>query len=390
MAIADAISAVLADSPAYFWDLQDAAAPYVDSGAGAQDLTVGSGSPAAQSSGPEDAFAVDYPGSAVLINTSVALAADNDFAIEFWIYLDTVIGGTPLRLNAPFLTCDFPDAHMRVIYQGVAILGSSSTTFVSGQWYQVGLVRDGGATSLYVNGALDVGLGGTSPTTSGTGIDVGAGNDSGGGGIDGRMTMVSLYNTALSSADILAHYDAMFACDPPENAGGSDAPVISGMVQSGDVVSVDDDGTWTGDPTITFTYQWYRVCGTGPEELIAGETASTYTLTDDDVGCDVLVHVIGDNGCPPDGEAPSNSLGPVTAGPPANITPPEVTGVLLPGHALSCTTGTWTGLPTSYDYQWYRDSGSGFLALSGETANEVLLEDEDIGAYFKCEVTANN
>jgi len=64
---------------------------------------------------------------------------------------------------------------------------------------------------------------------------------------------------------------------PPVNAGGVDAPDILGIAAVGATLHLDSPGTWLGSPTITFTYQWYRVA--------EGEVLTTdegETLTDDD------------------------------------------------------------------------------------------------------------
>lgn len=177
-------------------------------------------------------------------------------------------------------------------------------------------------------------------------------------------------------------------CVSPTNAGGSDAPVISGTAEEGETLTVTDDGTWTGDATITFTYQWQRDCGGGYEDIV-GATMSSYVLTNDEAGCTVKCVVTGSNGCDPDGTADSNELGPVI-GIPVNTVPPTISGVPIPGHILEVTdNGTWTGSPTSYAYEWFADDGGGYVS-TGETTQSILLDDADIGSFFKCEVTASN
>lgn len=55
-------------------------------------------------------------------------------------------------------------------------------------------------------------------------------------------------------------------------------PVITGTLNVGDTLSV-SDGTWTGTPAPTFTYQW-RVDGAD----VVGETNNTYVLLIGDTG----------------------------------------------------------------------------------------------------------
>ena len=61
-------------------------------------------------------------------------------------------------------------------------------------------------------------------------------------------------------------------------------PALSGIARDGQAIST-TDGTWTGTPPLTFTYQWLRcdpltwLCTT-----VSGATSSTYTLTPADAG----------------------------------------------------------------------------------------------------------
>lgn len=56
------------------------------------------------------------------------------------------------------------------------------------------------------------------------------------------------------------------------------APVVSGTAVVGQSLTT-TDGTWTGTPSPTFSYQWYR--GATP---ISGATSTTYTLVQADAG----------------------------------------------------------------------------------------------------------
>ena len=83
--------------------------------------------------------------------------------------------------------------------------------------------------------------------------------------------------------------------------GGSGAPVntalptISGTPTQGQAL-VSTDGTWTGAPTITFTYEWLRCDANGDAcSPIAGETKHNRTLTTDDVGRRLRIRVTAKN-----------------------------------------------------------------------------------------------
>ena len=76
-------------------------------------------------------------------------------------------------------------------------------------------------------------------------------------------------------------------------------------------------------------------------------------------------------------------------GPPAaptNAVLPAITGTPQVGQTLAASTGTWTGSPTSYAYQWLR-SGA---AIAGATSASYAPASADIGATLACSVTATS
>ena len=72
---------------------------------------------------------------------------------------------------------------------------------------------------------------------------------------------------------------------------------------------------------------------------------------------------------------------------PVNTVPPAISGTLVVGNVLTCSTGTWTsdtGIIPPYTYQWYR----GVTLLVGETNNTYTLVALDMDENIKCVVTA--
>lgn len=98
-------------------------------------------------------------------------------------------------------------------------------------------------------------------------------------------------------------WDAAAAGATPANTV---APAVTGTPTEGEILST-TDGTWTGTPAPTFTYQWYR-----DGVAIAGATDNTYTLVTADVGTmiDVDVTATNLNGVV---AATSNEVGPIAA-----------------------------------------------------------------------------
>jgi len=71
-------------------------------------------------------------------------------------------------------------------------------------------------------------------------------------------------------------------------------PAISGQARAGQTLTA-SQGTWSGNPT-TFHYQWLRCDAGGSNCTPVGTDASTYALTDADVGSTIRVDVSAENG----------------------------------------------------------------------------------------------
>jgi len=71
---------------------------------------------------------------------------------------------------------------------------------------------------------------------------------------------------------------------------------------------------------------------------------------------------------------------------PSITSSPVITGNKQVGQTLSCSTGTWTNAPTSYAYQWRRNSTN----ISGATSATYALVGADAANNINCLVTATN
>jgi hypothetical protein len=157
------------------------------------------------------------------------------------------------------------------------------------------------------------------------------------------------------------------------------APAITGTTTEGQTLTT-THGTWTNSPT-GYTYQWNRD-GTP----ISSATASTYTPVNADVGTTITCDVTATNSFGND-TATSNSVGPIASGAsPSNTVAPAISGTAKQGQTLSTTTGTWSGTPTLYAYQWKR----GGVDISGAHGASYTLVAADVGANITCAVTASN
>lgn len=163
---------------------------------------------------------------------------------------------------------------------------------------------------------------------------------------------------------------------PPTNTA---LPTISGTAQVGQTLTA-TPGTWSGNPTPTYSYQWQR--GT---TNIAGATSATYTLVSADAGSTVRVVVTATNSA---GSASANSANSATVTQaPSNTAPPEITGIAQVGETLTVSNGTWTGSPApTYTRQWKSDG----VNIAGATATTYVPVEADVGAVITCTVTATN
>jgi hypothetical protein len=178
-------------------------------------------------------------------------------------------------------------------------------------------------------------------------------------------------------------------------------PVVSGTAVQGQTLTT-TNGSFSGSEPMTFQYRWLRCDASGGGnngvdcDTIAGETRNTYVLSAADVGHTIRSRVIATNA---DGEASANSdktavvQASATAGPPANQTPPTISGTAQEKQTLTASQGSWTGAqPQTYTFQWRRcdQTGAGCADIAGATKATYVLTTSDIGHTLRVTVTAHN
>jgi len=226
------VTAVLADSPAAFWELQDASGDPADSSGHGHNMTAVTGPLAYLDPGP---FGSDY--SIRFGDLAAATQASFDFSVnnismEAWIQI--VAAGSnfkgPFGNNAPSKGWDVDltsTRHVTVVCQGVAIEASSVAALpeptspakpylpilgVGGgggiaAWTMVTVVRAAGTWKYYINGSLDTANAGTATPNAIDGTcTCGIANATGHG--DQRFAYVSYYTSALSATQVAAHWSA--------------------------------------------------------------------------------------------------------------------------------------------------------------------------------------
>ena len=191
-------------------------------------------------------------------------------------------------------------------------------------------------------------------------------------------------------SDISRTSVTIYATTPPPNPispVNTNAPAISGNTPVGSTLTC-SNGTWTGIPAPTFTYQWYIGAGAMPTP-ISGATSASYVTLNTDLGQSITCRVTATNVRGSVVAISSNSVIPTPA-PPVNTAPPVISGNTLVRSVLTSTDGSWTGFPVpTLAYQWYR----GTSPISGATANTYrtsTLTITDVGQAIRCHVTATN
>jgi subtilase family serine protease len=87
---------------------------------------------------------------------------------------------------------------------------------------------------------------------------------------------------------------------------------------------------------------------------------------------------------------PNGSSGQAPA-PPANTSPPTISGTPTQGQTLTAYPGSWTGSPSpSYAYQWQQCSGGTCANVPGATGQTYTLTSGDVGKTLDVVVTGTN
>jgi hypothetical protein len=195
-------------------------------------------------------------------------------------------------------------------------------------------------------------------------------------------------NSAISEVS-----DAVTPETPPPAPTNTVAPAVSGTAQEGQTLTA-SNGTWTGAPT-AFAYQW-QDCGAAGKSCssIAGATAPTYQLASSDVGHTVRVVVSATNegGTTAADSQVTAAVAASSEPAPTNTVLPSVSGSAVEGQTLSASTGTWTGSPASFAYQWEdcNTAGAACVNVSGATSASYKLAAGDVGHTLRVVVTASN
>jgi hypothetical protein len=218
------------------------------------------------------------------------------------------------------------------------------------------------------------------------------------------------FSVRYGRVDALAALNSLGATDPqpptsPINLerpqvllstnSGSDTSTLTAAPQPGQIL-VRGQGAWVGSAPLSLaSVQWQRCdplgasCGT-----VA--TSTKYTVQSADAGYTlrVLVTVRNSLGSTAVASPATAAVGGSTApaSPPTNTGLPAISGTLQVGQTLSSSTGTWSGTPTAYAYQWRRcdSTGAGCSSIAGASSSSYTTQTADLGSTLVVVVTASN
>ena len=184
------------------------------------------------------------------------------------------------------------------------------------------------------------------------------------------------------------------------NSPATGAPTIIGTAQVGETLTADISGVNDEDglTNVSYTYQWIR-SDNGTYADIGGQTASTYTLSDEDEDKTIKVKVSFTDDADHEETLTSAATEAVTAKPNSPATgAPTIGGTPQVDQTLTADTSNIAdedGLTNvSYSYQWIWNDGNNDTDIAGETASTYTLLDDDVGKTIKVRVTftdeANN
>jgi len=95
---------------------------------------------------------------------------------------------------------------------------------------------------------------------------------------------------------------------------------------------------------------------------------------------------------PPSSPPPPPPPPPAPVAAPSNTSLPTISGTPMERQTLAASTGTWSGTPTGYAYQWNRCDGlgGGCNAIAGANGQSYSVATADVGATLRVRVTASN
>ncbi len=184
---------------------------------------------------------------------------------------------------------------------------------------------------------------------------------------------------------------AIRAAQKPVNTARPMIYASSTTFRQHDVVSA-SVGSWTGTPTIYYTFQWLR-CSTPVFTScspIPGAKKPVYTITSADVNQGLIMQVKAhNNGGTTFALSQMTPTGVSTAL--HDAVPPSVRGSAVVGAQLTADPGTWTSAqPITFTYQWTRCTSGGCSPIAGAKLQSYTVAAADQGHSLFVQIKATS
>ena len=196
---------------------------------------------------------------------------------------------------------------------------------------------------------------------------------------------VSFTDDAGNEETLTSAATAAVAVRPNTPATG--LPTISGTAQVDETLTADTSGISDSDglTNVSYSYQWIRNDGTNDAD-IGGQTGSTYTLTDEDVGKTIKVRVSFTDDAGNEETLTSAATAAVRPNTPATGLP-TISGTAQVGKTLTANISGMAdedGLDNAeFSYQWLANDAD----IQNATDSTYTLTDDDVGKTIKVRVS---
>ena len=198
---------------------------------------------------------------------------------------------------------------------------------------------------------------------------------------------VSFTDDAGNEETLTSAATAAVAVRPNTPATG--LPTISGTAQVDETLTADTSGISHSDglTNVSYSYQWIRNDGTNDAD-IGGQTGSTYTLTDEDVGKTIKVRVSFTDDAGNEETLTSAATAAVAVRPNTPATGlPTISGTAQVGKTLTANISGMAdedGLDNAeFSYQWLANDAD----IQNATDSTYTLTDDDVGKTIKVRVS---
>ena len=196
-----------------------------------------------------------------------------------------------------------------------------------------------------------------------------------------RCIVTATNSVAPSGVSAASNSTSIVAGTAPVNTV---APVVTGSATFGSTLS-STTGTWTGTPTPTFAYQWFR----SPSTSISGASSSTYVLVAADVGNTIFCRVTGSNGLG-DTNADSNTTATIAATVPGAPTIGTATATGATTATVAYTAPSSNGGSTITSYTATSSPGGLTGTLSQAGSGTITVTGLTVDTAYTFTVTATN